>query len=132
MVCDLRSHAGYIPCQAGVRISEVMADPTRSEFRNEYVELINLGVVPVDLVGWAISDGASTDVLVFDETSVLAPSERCLIVDPDYAGGDRPYGNLLDVFQATIGVGAIGSAGLDNVEPETHSLISAMGLSDKT
>ena len=111
--------------QAGVRISEVMADPTGSEFRNEYVELINLGVVPVDLV--AISDGASTDVLVFDKTSVLAPGKRCLIVDPDYAGGDRPYGNLLDVFQVTIGDGAIGSAGLDNVEPETLSLISAMG-----
>lgn len=113
--------------EGGVRISEVMADPTGSGFRNEYVELINLGGVPVDLAGWAISDGASADVLVFGETSVLVPGERCLIVDPDYAGGDRPYGNFIDVFQATIEDGAIGSAGLDNVEPETLSLISAMG-----
>lgn len=116
---------GVMACgsaRAEVVISEVMADPTGSEFRNEFVELTNTGDSAVDLAGWSIGDGTSTDRLVFTGTSVVEPGGYCLIVDPDYDEGDRPYGAWPDVPTATVEDRAIGSAGLANGTPETVSL----------
>ncbi len=52
-----------------------MANPPGSEFRNEFVELINLGGVPVDLEGWRIGDSVSSDLLVFSGTGLLLPGD---------------------------------------------------------
>jgi hypothetical protein len=114
--------------RADVQITEVMADPSGSEFRNEYIELTNLGNSPVNLDRWSISDEVTTDLLVFASKSVLAPGQRCLILDPDYEAGDQPYGAFpVETLIARVGDHTIGSAGLDNRFPERITLRDSEG-----
>jgi hypothetical protein len=113
--------------EAQILLSEIMADPVGSEFRNEYIELVNVGVSPVDLAGWAISDGASHDVLVFRGPSVLPAGALCLVFDPDYEEGKRPYGVLTASLLATVEDRSLGNGGLDNGVPEPVYLIEASG-----
>lgn len=110
-----------------VRISEVMANPVGSEFRNEYVELVNEGDRAVDLLGWTIGDGSTDDRLVPDDRSVLEPGAYALIYDPDYFEGERPYGSLPDVLLFTVADRSFGSAGLANADPESVLLLDAAG-----
>ena len=103
---------------ADVQITEVMADPPGSEFRNEYVELTNLGDGPLNLNDWSISDGVTTVLLAFTDANVLNPGQRCLILDPDYEAGDHPYDAFpVETLIARVRDHAIGSAGLDNGSP---------------
>jgi len=97
------------PGQSQVVITEVMANPV-DERRDEFVEVMNLGDAPVDLAGWTLSDGDSTDLLAaFDGVSVVpGGGGLAVILDPDYDGsyaipagaslltvGDRRLGNSL-------------------------------------
>ena len=91
-------------------ITEVMANPV-DERRGEYVELMNLGEDAVDLAGWTLSDGDSSDVLQGFEggsTTLAGGGGFAVILDPDHdgdpvvppgvtllTGGDRRLGNGL-------------------------------------
>jgi len=120
VVCSLLSGAAFAQ---PVVISEIMANPTGSEFRNEFVELMNVSADSVDLTGWRIGDSTSSDLLVFqDDVTLLGPGDFCLIHDPDYEEGERPYGTLSSDLVATVRDHAIGSAGLDNAVPERVEL----------
>jgi serine protease len=68
-------------------ISEVMANP-ETESTGEFVEIVNVGAEPVDLAGYILSDGDSTDVLVAfgDGGTELAADGIAVVLDSDYDG----------------------------------------------
>ena len=117
---------GYAQAEPLV-ITEVMANPPGSEFRNEYVEVWNASPDSVDMTGWQIGDGSSTDLLIFPSGTWLKAGGYGLIYDPDYGEGTRPYGDLTADLLAAIADHAIGSAGLDNVTAETVELRDSSG-----
>jgi len=102
------------PPLATIAITEIRADPRGSEPRQEYVEVINFGPVPVDLQGFSLSDRADTIGDVVTRSFVLPPGARALIVpeafDPDDDADDAPAPGVpllrLD--------GSLGSGGLAN------------------
>jgi hypothetical protein len=125
-VCGLLLLAAETDAQ--IRITEIMAGPPGSEFRNEFVELMNTGDRTVDLFGWKLSDGTSADVLDFASSTLLEPGQVCLIVDPDYYEGTRPYADFPEAtLIAIIADATIGTAGLNNVQAERVSLIASIG-----
>ncbi|MFT7580907.1 MAG: hypothetical protein ACI9MR_002581, partial [Myxococcota bacterium] len=69
-----------------VVITEVMANPL-SERSGEYVEVYNLGTTTVDLAGWVLDDGDSTDMLTGWEggATTIAPGSYGIILDPNFA-----------------------------------------------
>lgn len=89
-----------------------------SEDRNEFIEIFNLGLEPVDLKGWKISDFDAVDEIVpfyllsRDSNTILLPGGFALILDPEYPDSGEyhmPYGIpsclLLTVSNTTIGDG---------------------------
>jgi hypothetical protein len=79
---------------ATISISEIRADPRGSEPRQEYVEVINFGPVPVDLQGFSLSDRADAMGDVLARPFLLPPGARALIVsegfDPEDDADDGP------------------------------------------
>ena len=58
-------------------IVEILANPAGDEGQQEFVELQNVGAEPVDLAGFALSDGKGQDVL---PAKTVAPGQRVLVV----------------------------------------------------
>ena len=90
--CASGHSAGRLACVAGglgsgLILNEVLNNPI-DEQTGEFIELSNLGSVPVDLAGLWISDGDQTEPLVTwsGGTTVLAAGARALIIDSGYAG----------------------------------------------
>jgi len=72
-----------------VRINEVMANPAGADGPNEYVELVNTGVAPIELGGWTLGDAQRADRHLFGE-GTLAAGDAIVVwsgADPD--GGAR-------------------------------------------
>jgi hypothetical protein len=109
---------------SSVCINEVMSNPLGSsgtnspEDRNEFVELLNIGIDAVDLNGWKITDFDAVDEIVAfyalsgDLNTILEPGEFALVMDPEYVDSGEnymPYGIpscvLLTVGNTTIGNG---------------------------
>lgn len=63
-----------------VRINEVMANPVGADVGREYVEIVNMGLVPVDLAGWTLGDAGSPRRHVFGATA-LAPGQAVVVYD---------------------------------------------------
>lgn len=69
-----------------VAFSEILANPEGPEAQGEYVEVVNLDEVPVDLAGWRLDDSggeSSGDELrscVEGEIMVIAPGAAALLV----------------------------------------------------
>ncbi|MDP6124460.1 MAG: lamin tail domain-containing protein, partial [Candidatus Latescibacteria bacterium] len=85
--------AGYAVAQ--IVISEIMYDSPGDGKQPEYLEIANIGVEPIDVGGWKITDGSSTDEVIADtQGTVIDASQYGLILDPDYFGGDRAYDPL--------------------------------------
>jgi hypothetical protein len=102
------------PPLATVAITEIRADPRGSEPRQEYVEVINFGPVPVDLQGFSLTDRADAPGDLVARSFVLPPGARALLVaegfDPEDDADDAPAPGVpllrLD--------GSLGSGGLAN------------------
>lgn len=69
-------------------VTEVMAN-AKVESTQEFVEIYNAGTSSVDLSGLKLTDGDETDTLQAFGTSstLLAPGEYAIVVDPDYTTG---------------------------------------------
>jgi len=107
-----------------VGINEIMANPT-DESSGEFIELLNSGSDPVDLAGYVISDGDSSDTLAGWQggSTVLGAGQYGVVLDPDYAGGYTiPTGALLLTVASTSTLGN----GLANNDP--ISLTTPNGL----
>jgi Lamin Tail Domain len=65
------------PDRPSLVISEVLVNPAGSEYTQEFVEIVNVGVVPLPLTGLTIEDSGGSDPL---GTGTLAPGQRALVV----------------------------------------------------
>ena len=84
-----------------VVIQEILADPpsglrgdangdgARHSFKDEFVELLNIGLRPIDIGGWQLSDAGTSmsDRFTFPENTWLNPGERAVLF-----GGGTPNG----------------------------------------
>lgn len=115
------------PAGAGVVINEILADPptglagdanqdgTGSSTQDEFVELFNLGVDPVDLSGWVLSDAVNPRH-TFAEGALLGPQEALVVF-----GGGSP--NLAGVNWQTASSGGLSL----NNSGDTVTLRNAQG-----
>ncbi len=92
-----------------IAIMEVMANPL-DEDKDEYVELFNYGLEPVDIDGFRISDGDKEEkihAVAEDGDTVVQPGGYALVMDGEYAGAyDIPEGTILmRTADTTIGKG---------------------------
>ncbi len=89
-------------------INEVMANPT-VESTGEWIELVNVGQDPVELLGLQISDGDQTDTIgrYNNGPSIVPAGGYAVILDPDYAGQYTIPGDaiLVTVANANLGNG---------------------------
>lgn len=75
-------------------IEEIRPDPLGPEPAQEMIELLNFGSEPIELQGFFVSDDASDEgVRIVDALRVL-PSERVLVVAPDFDPRERADGML--------------------------------------
>jgi hypothetical protein len=105
-------------------VNEVMANPVGPEPAQEWVELYNDGVGPVDLGGWILEDNGGKTVLPAFE---LAPGAFVLVVNEAYrldSGTDRPP----PPGASLLVVPHLGKAGLSNAG-EMIRLLSPDGTS---
>ncbi len=111
-----------------VVISEVMFDPSGSEFYDEFIEIQNTGSEPVDLARWMAGDGDEADGLVFEGGSVLQPGAFGLILDSGYFAHSTRYDPLPpSALILTVADATIGNSGLSNSTPERIVLVSSAG-----
>ncbi|MDE2997764.1 MAG: lamin tail domain-containing protein [Gemmatimonadota bacterium] len=119
------------PCvraEGRVVISEVMFDPSGSEFYDEFIEIQNTGGEPVDLAGWMAGDGDEADELVFENETVLQPGAFGLILDSGYFAHSTRYDPLPpSALILTVADATIGNSGLSNSTPERIVLVSSTG-----
>jgi hypothetical protein len=98
-----------LPARARVVINEVMANPLGPEPAAEWVELVNDGVIGVELSGWTLSDqGQATELPSF----WLVPGGFVLIAREDYAPGPGDIAPAAGT--AILSVHALGKNGLSN------------------
>lgn len=70
----------FLPCTDPVVVNEVEANPMGGDAGNEWVELFNPNLVPVDLSGWTVRATHGTPAHVeLPEGTVLASGERLLV-----------------------------------------------------
>ncbi len=76
---------GVNPADLPMVINEVMANPLLED-SGEFVELLNVGQVEVDVAGMVLDDGDARDVLLplSDGGTVVAPGGYALVLDPEY------------------------------------------------
>ncbi len=91
---------------AGIKVNEVMFDPSEDDDTNEWVELFNAGSSPVDLKGWKLEAAKSSWAVQysFEEATVLAPGEWLVIGAEDVAEADV-LAEDLDLGNGTDGDG---------------------------
>ncbi len=117
---------------AGVSLSEVMGDPTCSEYYTEFIELFCTGPDSVDLAGWSIALEGDDDALQFEHGgSRLGPGRRALILDAGYAGNSDCYEELIpdSVLRLTIADAAFGQNGIPNSRTVRLQLLDGAGNS---
>ncbi len=115
--------------ESRVVISEVMFDPSGSEFTDEYIEIQNTGDEPVNLAGWKAGDGDEADELVFEGGgSLLPPGAFGLILDAGYFANSTRYDPLpASALILTVSDATLGNSGLSNSAPERVVLVSSSG-----
>ncbi len=117
---------------AQVILTEVMFDPAGSESTDEFVEIYNAGAVPVDLSGWRLGDGTSTDAILPADSAdlTLLPGQFGIILDPNYfTVPSTTYDSLIppEALLLTVESSTFGSGGLSNSTAEVVMLINAGG-----
>lgn len=105
-----------------VVINEILADPPsdagdanrdggRDSNEDEFVEILNTGLRPINIGGWQLSDNSRTsNRFVFPDTTWIAPGEYIVLF-----GGGTPTGFTGQVF---VDDGKIGRAGLNNTSDQ--------------
>ncbi len=118
-------------CFSQISLSEIMFDPSASEYYYEFIEIYNYSESEsVNLTGWSISDGKDSDnIIVVEQGIILAPGQFAVILDPGYFENDPIYDTLIpdDALVLTIDGPTFGSGGLSNSEPETITLFDING-----
>ncbi len=104
------------PILPPVTITEVRADARGPEPRQEYVELLNSGAVPVPLEGWSLSDRVDREGDVLGAVTPLPPGGRALLVassfDPEHPDDPPvPEGIPLLRIEGSLGSGGLANAG---------------------
>lgn len=99
-----------------VTITEVRADARGPEPRQEYIELLNSGAVPVPLQRWTLSDRVDREGDVLGAVPALAPGARALLVaaafDPAHPDDPTvPEGVPLIRVDGTLASGGLSNAG---------------------
>lgn len=111
-------------------LSEVMGDPSCSEYYAEFLELYCSGPDSVDLHGWCISvDGESDQLLCPGGYCGLAPGQRALVLDAGYNGNSDCYEEIIpdSVLRLTIDDAAFGQSGIPNSRGVLIELIDSAG-----
>ncbi len=105
-----------------VVLNEVLANATGPEPQQEWVELTNDGLAPVELAGWRLRDvGGETALPAYR----LEPGAFALVVREDFDGA-TPYDVPLAPGTALLRVPALGKLGLSN-EGEPLTLLTPTG-----
>jgi hypothetical protein len=108
-----------------------MYDPDGDEGTDEFIELFNDATFPVNLHGWRISDGVSSDSIVALEQGLQALARQyVLILDPDYIEeGSTTYDGLIPPTALVVTISGItfGDRGLSNSTAEQVSLVDNQG-----
>jgi hypothetical protein len=98
---DLAGNARELPLTlalpaalAQVAIDEVRADPLGPEPAQEYVELLNLGSDPLQIMGFSLTDDALSEGRRIVTPLELAAGERVLVVAPDFDVTEPSDGEL--------------------------------------
>jgi len=113
---------------ADVRLMEVMYAPAGSELTDEFIEVQNIGPLPVDMTGWRVGEGAVTEALIAVGSASLASGQFGLLLDPDYELGVGAYAPLPgDAILLLLDDGTFGRSGLSNTQAETIVLLNAQG-----
>lgn len=116
--------------EAAVVLSEVMFDPSGSEYYDEYVEFFNTSATEsVDLTGWSVGDVEELDKIVeTGEGMALGPGQFALILDPGYFENSDRYDPLPEAaLILTIDDGSFGKGGWSNSTAEPVILKDAEG-----
>jgi hypothetical protein len=79
---------------APVTIDEVRPDPLGPEPAQEYVELLNFGSEPVNIMGFSLTDDSFDAGRVLGAQLAMAPGERVLVVGPDFDAREPSDGEL--------------------------------------
>ncbi|MFZ5433184.1 MAG: lamin tail domain-containing protein, partial [Calditrichota bacterium] len=113
-------------------LNEVMYNPEGDENENEYIELYNNDITPINLSEWRVTDGGDTDrIAAFEQGLQVYPGQYILILDPDYfENGSTQYDGRIPegALVVTIDNGAFGERGLSNSNAETVSILNDAGL----
>ena len=113
---------------ADVRLMEVMYDPAGSELTDEFIEVQNIGPLPVEMTGWRVGEGAVTEALIAVGSASLASGQFGLLLDPDYELGVGAYAPLPgDAILLLLDAGTFGRFCLSNTQAETIVLLNAQG-----
>lgn len=124
------------PPLAPLSIVEVRADPLGPEPRQEYVELLNYGAMPIDIQGFTVTDRADAAGDPLPGGRPVQPGQRALVVaaafDPsDDADPPVPSGALLLRLEGPIGTGGLANRGepvlLRDAEGRRLSAAPALG-----
>jgi hypothetical protein len=110
---------------AQIVLSEIMFDPLEDDDYYEFVEIYNLGDYPVDLDGYLLGDGTSSDsIIAVTGGTVIQSQQFGLILDPDYFIHPAVYDSLIpsNCLVLTVQSSTFGDRGLKNSEPETVTL----------
>ena len=111
-----------------VVITEVAADPVGAEPDQEFVEVMNIGPVAVDLTGWMIDDNGDANGDLLPAGTVLDAGAVALLVassfDPSSADDPTPSSTAVLVRLET----SIGSNGLKNGAAESVELYDGAGM----
>lgn len=109
--------------ESGVVVTEVMANPL-AEDSDEFIELYNPGLAPVDLSGWSLTDGDALDTFTgwdpvahgvlkdadaFTGSLVLAPGAFAVVLDAEYASGSQEYDLPAKTLVVTVANTTIGN-----------------------
>lgn len=114
LVVDRRASVATTAPLSTLSITEVRSDPRGPEPRQEYVEVLNFGPVPVDLRGFSLADRADDDGNLLTRAFLLPAGARALFVadafDADDTRDDTPAPGVPLVRIGT----SLGSGGLSN------------------
>ena len=114
-----------------VVLSEIMFDASGNESHDEFIEIVNLSISEeINLSGWQISDGSSTDNLrQVDDGLTLLPGQFGIILDLSYLENSSLYDPLIPPGSLilTIDNSTFGSRGLSNSTAETVTLLNGEG-----
>ena len=132
------------PVCTGVIITEIMYNPSSdqgSDFFNEWVEILNYSCDPVDLLGWTIEDGSTSqpDLLFpLDGGSfVLGPEEYALIIDgtgsdvlTNPAWNIAPGTRIFGTDDAAIGNGLSNGGEMITIKDEEGDIVDLVVYDD--